>query len=98
MSKKLAKKPAKPTALRAIDRDEPISGMEPLLIADSSPRRARLNELAFQLTTVATAFKTSLVHHEFSQDEVWCSARNLGRMAIEQRFKIGCQCRFLNHG
>jgi len=60
MPKKLAKKPAKRTDKSAVDRNEPISSMEPLLVTDSSPRRAQLNELVFELTTVATALKTSL--------------------------------------
>lgn len=60
MAKKLANKPAKGAAGTTADRDEQTSSMEPLLVTDSSPRRAKLNELAFALTTAATAFKASL--------------------------------------
>jgi Fic family protein len=34
--------------------------MEPMLVGESSPRRARLNELVFELTAAANAFKASL--------------------------------------
>ena len=45
---------------QAVDREESISAMEPLLISDSSRRRAELNDLAFELTRKASAFRSSL--------------------------------------
>src|SRR5450432_271568 len=51
MPRKLAKRPATTTRRKMIDRANPVSSMEPLVMADSSPRRTQLNELAFELTT-----------------------------------------------
>ena len=61
MAHKLAKKPAKAArGTKSPDRDETISAMEPMLISESSHHRTRLNELVFELTTAATAFKARL--------------------------------------
>lgn len=61
MAKKLAKKPAKTVReSKPSDRGETISSMEPMLVSESSRHRVRLNELVFELTTAATAFKASL--------------------------------------
>jgi len=43
-----------------VDRDEPISLMEPLLIPDGSRHRGELNDLAFELTQKASRFRSSL--------------------------------------
>lgn len=59
-AKKLAKDPATPATPTVPDRAESIGLMEPLAVSESSPRRARLNDLVFELTAAATAFKTSL--------------------------------------
>jgi Fic family protein len=42
------------------DRGEATAAMEPMLVPESSRHRPRLNELVFELTTAATAFKASL--------------------------------------
>ena len=55
---KLARKPTK--TVTAADRGETTSAMEPMVISESSRHRGRLNQLVFELTTVATAFKASL--------------------------------------
>ena len=39
------------------DRGEPLSGMEPLLIHETSRHRAALNELAFELTRLSAGFR-----------------------------------------
>jgi hypothetical protein len=46
--------------IRAVDRGESIAAMEPLLIAESSRRRASLNDLAFELTQKSAGFRRSL--------------------------------------
>ena len=58
MARKLAKKPT--SKVSDPDRGETISAMEPMAIFESSRHRGRLNELVFDLTAAATAFKTSL--------------------------------------
>ena len=61
MAQKLAKKLAKTArGPKPQDRGETTSAMEPMLVSESSRHRSRLNELVFQLTTAATAFKASL--------------------------------------
>jgi Fic family protein len=62
---KLAKKPTSnslsgPARPNLPDRGEAISKMEPMLISESSKRRAQLNELVFELTAAATALRVSL--------------------------------------
>ena len=42
------------------DRGEPVARMEPMLIAESAPRRSHLIELAFELTERAAGFRRSL--------------------------------------
>ena len=42
------------------DRGEPLSGMEPLLIEESSRHRATLNDLVFDLTRLSAGFRRSL--------------------------------------
>jgi len=64
-AQKLAKKPARKggenkSARELPDRGEPVSEMEPMLIAGSSKDRARLNELVFELVTATTALKAAL--------------------------------------
>ena len=44
----------------AVDRNESISAMEPLLISDSSRHRGALNDLAFELTQKSAGFRRSL--------------------------------------
>ena len=61
MTQKLAKKPTRTArGPKPADRGETTSAMEPMLISGSSRHRTRLNELVFELTTAATAFKASL--------------------------------------
>lgn len=65
LAKELAKKPATKVAKEAPrsnlpERGESISEMEPMLISESSKHRARLNELVFDLTSAASAFRASL--------------------------------------
>lgn len=61
LAKKLAKKPAsKPLGSNLPDRGEDISMMEPMLISESSKHRPRLNELVFELTSIAASFRASL--------------------------------------
>jgi Fic family protein len=60
MPQKLAKKPAIRTAASTPDCGEATSAMEPMIVGDSSRHRGRLNELVFELTATATAFKASL--------------------------------------
>jgi Fic family protein len=57
---KLAKDLATPHPASPVDRGESISEMEPMLISESSRYRKRLDELVFELTRDATAFRTSL--------------------------------------
>ena len=64
-AKKLARKPtgksAKAEAAHTLpDREESVSGMEPMLVSEGSKHRARLNELVFELVGAAASFKTSL--------------------------------------
>ena len=47
-------------AMEAVDRGEPTSAMEPLLIPDGSRHRAALNDLAFDLTRKSAGFRRSL--------------------------------------
>jgi hypothetical protein len=42
------------------DRGEDISQMEPMLIAKGSKHRDRMNELVFELSASASAFRASL--------------------------------------
>lgn len=62
MSREPSNKPSKKAraAPSPADRGESISLMEPVILGDSSPHRARINELVFDLTAAATAFKASL--------------------------------------
>src|SRR5579859_955188 len=46
--------------IKAVDRGEAISDMEPLLIGDSSRHRGRLTDLAFDLTQKSAGFRRSL--------------------------------------
>jgi Fic family protein len=46
--------------IKTVDRNEPISSMEPLLIPDGARHRAELNDLAFELTHKASGFRSSL--------------------------------------
>ena len=46
--------------IAAVDRGESISAMEPLLIVSGSRHRGELNDLAFELTQKAAAFRSSL--------------------------------------
>jgi Fic family protein len=46
--------------IKAVDRGEPISDMEPLLIGDSSRHRGGLTDLAFDLTQKSAGFRRSL--------------------------------------
>jgi len=46
--------------MRPVDRNEPTSAMEPLLISGHARRRAELNDLAFELTQKAARFRSSL--------------------------------------
>lgn len=46
--------------IRAEDRGEPVSVMEPLLISDSSRHRGMLTDLAFDLTQKSAGFRRSL--------------------------------------
>jgi Fic family protein len=57
-SLKAANKPAKKAAV--IDRQESISDMEPMLIAEGSRFRPELTELAFELSSKAAGFRRSL--------------------------------------
>jgi Fic family protein len=60
-SRKLAKKPTEAQAASQLpDRREATSAMEPMLVSESSRHRPRLNELVFELTAAATAFKVGL--------------------------------------
>ena len=63
--KELAKKLASKTtgeapASNLPDRREDISQMEPMLITESSKHRDRMNELVFELSASASAFRASL--------------------------------------
>jgi len=61
LAKKPARKPSKGSPLRDFpDRGEPVSEMEPMLIAESSTERTRLNELVFDLVAATTALKAAL--------------------------------------
>jgi Fic family protein len=61
MASKPAKKPAKPNKQTLLmDRGEPVSAMEPMLISEGSRHRALLHERVFDLTAAAAALKTSL--------------------------------------
>jgi Fic family protein len=61
MTRKLAKKPAKAArGPKPPDRGEAVSAIEPMLLSESSRHRPRLNDLVFELTTAAAAFKASL--------------------------------------
>jgi hypothetical protein len=61
VAQKLAKKPTRTApGPNPPDRGETTSAMEPMLVSESSRHRSRLNELVFELTTAATAFKASL--------------------------------------
>jgi Fic family protein len=44
----------------AVDRAEPVTLMEPLLIGESSPRRAEVTDLAVELAAKASGFRRSL--------------------------------------
>lgn len=46
--------------MKADDRDEHISLMEPLLVSDSSHSRNQLADLALELTAKSTALRKSL--------------------------------------
>src|SRR5260370_3138096 len=46
--------------IKAVDRGEAISDMEPLLIGDSSRHRGGLTDLAFDLTQKSAGFRRSL--------------------------------------
>jgi hypothetical protein len=46
--------------IQAVDRGEPLSLMEPLIIQDGSPHRGPLNDLAFELTQASAGFRHSL--------------------------------------
>src|SRR5579864_8809959 len=46
--------------IKAVDRGETISDMEPLLIGDSSRHRGGLTDLAFDLTQKSAGFRRSL--------------------------------------
>jgi Fic family protein len=46
--------------IKAEDRGEPLSAMEPLLISDTSRHRAMLTDLAFDLTQKSAGFRRSL--------------------------------------
>jgi Fic family protein len=66
-AKELTKKPATkaarntiPAASNLSDRGEDISRMEPMLISESSKHRDRMNQLVFELSTSASAFRASL--------------------------------------
>jgi Fic family protein len=64
-AKELAKKPTAKVAgeqprSNLQDRDEDISQMEPMLISESSKHRDRMNELVFELSSTASAFRASL--------------------------------------
>jgi hypothetical protein len=60
MANKAAKKPANIIRkTRLVDRGEPVSAMEPMLISEGSRHRALLHERVFELAA-ATALKTSL--------------------------------------
>src|SRR5262249_30367845 len=54
--KKAAKRPVR---RRIVDRGEPTSGMEPMLISESSRHRAALSDVVLQLTQRAAALPTS---------------------------------------
>jgi Fic family protein len=56
----LAKKLTRKAAPKPVDRGESVSAAEPMTVSESSRHRARLNELVFELTAAATAFKASL--------------------------------------
>ena len=61
LAKKLTKNVAKaPAGKNLPDRDEPVSMMEPMLISEGSKHRERLNELVFELSSSAAAFRASL--------------------------------------
>src|SRR5579884_360503 len=49
-----------PADITAADQGEPTSEMEPLLIAETSRHRARLTDLAFELTQKSAGFRRSL--------------------------------------
>src|SRR5215831_3527146 len=55
--KKAAKRPVR---RRIVDRGEPTSGMEPMLISESSRHRAALSDVVLQLTQRAAAFRSRL--------------------------------------
>jgi Fic family protein len=64
-AKELAKKPTTKVASEQPrsnlpDRGEDISQMEPMLITESSKHRDRMNELVFELSSSASAFRASL--------------------------------------
>jgi Fic family protein len=42
------------------DRNEPVTGMEPLLIGEDSPRRGKLTDLAIELAAKSAGFSRSL--------------------------------------
>ena len=46
--------------IKAADRDEPITLMEPLLVGSDSRHRAALTDLAFELTQKSAGFRSSL--------------------------------------
>ena len=69
MARKLAKRAAKkgakkaekvPIPLLLRDDGEAVAIMEPMLVSESSPRRAKIAELAFELTQASAAFRASL--------------------------------------
>ena len=60
MAKKPAKKPAKPATKGLRDDSESIALMEPMLVSEGTPARARLAELAFELSKASAAFRASL--------------------------------------
>ena len=57
----------------AVDRNESISAMEPLLISDSSRHRGALNDLAFELTQGSTGrFRRDPSTADTGRSQVWC--------------------------
>jgi Fic family protein len=59
-AKLAAKKAAKASAAPLRDDGESIALMEPMLVSEGSPARAKISELAFELSKASAAFRASL--------------------------------------
>jgi hypothetical protein len=59
-AKKAPKAPKVPIPLLLRDDRERVALMEPMLVSESSPARAKIAELGFELTQASAAFRASL--------------------------------------